>query len=418
MNIFKALSVAYDLFKGVDDNRYYDSLLNYGTSFSFDAYDQEKAISKGYANNADLYSIVRKITTSASSIELQLFNYLPNGEKELITDGELYDLTTQPNRLQTFPEYLEEALLYLLLNGNTYTLGTKSLGFGDAFREINVLSAPYVDIITGDRFEPIKGYQYNDIKTQSFSFDEVMHVKYPNPKGNATDRLYGLSPLQAGNKALQSSNNTYEANANIITNHGTSGILTSDSERSMTKEEGLAVQEAWDNKQRNPAKFGRTLTTSAKLRFLQMGMSPSDLKLLENGTMTMRSLCNIYQVPSQLFNDVAGTTFNNMDAAKKSLYTEAVIPNMNLFLTNFNNWFIDSWSKKEGKDYSLEMNLESVPVLQDDQKSEAEKDKLVADTIINILNSPTSNETKVQVLVYSIGMSEDEATLIVGNENN
>jgi len=127
-------------------------------------------------------------------------------------------------------------------------------------------------------------------------------------------------------------------------------------------------------------------------------------------------MCNIYSVPSQLFNDVSGTTFNNMAAAKKSLYTEAVLPNLELWLKNFNNWFVYSWSKAENKNYCVKANLESIEVLQADQKLEAEKDKIVTETIMNVLNSQVSTESKVQSLIYGIGMSEEEARLIVGTE--
>ena len=54
--------------------------------------------------------------------------------------------------------------------------------------------------------------------------------------------------------------------------------------------------------------------------------------------------------------------------------------------------------------------------MQADQKLEAEKDKLVTETITNVLNSNVSNETKIQTLIYGIGMNEEEARLIVGTE--
>jgi HK97 family phage portal protein len=273
-----------------------------------------------------------------------------------------------------------------------------------------------MEIEGGDMANPIKAYWYNEMYNTKFEADDIMHVRYANPKGEGADRLYGLSPLQAGNNALQSSNNTYDAKGNIIKNHGVSGILTSNSERSMKPEEGAAIQSAWEAKNSNPKKFGRTLVTSAELQFIQMGLSPTDLQLIENGVIDLRTLCNIYSVPSQLFNDVSGTTFNNMLEAKKSLYTESVLPNLNLWLSNFNNWFVNSWSIAENKNYCVEANTSGVEALQKDQREEAEKDKVITETITNVLNSPVSNESKVQTLIYGIGMNEEEARLIVGTE--
>jgi len=420
MNVIQRLALKaasnLGLFKGINDNPYYQTFQISG-GFKFDDFNQEEVIRKGYAGNADLYSIVRKISTTASDIPLDLYEINREGEKELVTDGELYDLLKQPNRLQTMPEFIEESLLFLLLSGNAYNVGYKSLGMGDVFREVNVLSSQYVTIETGGMADPIKAYWYQDINNLKFDTDEVIHTRYPNPKGDATDRVYGLSPLEAGSNALQSSNNTYDAKGNIIKNHGVSGILTNNSERSLRREDAESMQNAWDRLSKNPKTYGRTLVTSAAVDFIQMGLSPTDLQLIESGIIDLRTLCNIYSVPSQLFNDVSGTTFNNMAAAKKSLYTEAVLPNLNLWLQNFNNWFIDSWSKYENKNYCLEANTSGIEVLQADQKLEAEKDKVKMEGINTVLNMPISSEAKSLILVQDYGYSEEEANILTTSQN-
>jgi len=420
MNVIQRLALKaasnLGLFKGINDNPYYQTFQVSG-GFRFDDFNQEEVIKKGYAGNADLYSIVRKISSTASDIPLDLYEINREGEKELVTEGELYDLLQQPNRLQTMSEFIEESLLFLLLSGNAYNVGYKSLGMGDVFREVNVLSSQYVTIETGGMTDPIKAYWYQDINNLKFDTDEVMHTKYPNPKGDATDRVYGLSPLEAGSNALQSSNNTQEARGSVAKNMGANGIISAGSERSFTKEQGEEMQSKWDAKVGNLSKFGRNLVTSANINYTQLGFDPQRLQLVESGIIDMRSLCNIYSVPSQLFNDVSGTTYNNMAAAKKSLYTEAVLPNLNLWLQNFNNWFIDSWSKYENKNYCLEANTSGIEVLQADQKLEAEKDKVKMEGINTVLNMPISSEAKSLILVQDYGYSEEEANILTTSQN-
>jgi len=419
MNILQRLAIKAASLTGafdkIDDNKAYQSY-QYTGGFSFSNFDDEYIINKGYAGNADLYAIINKISQTAANVPLDLYEIKKDGEEEIVKNGELYNLLKQPNRLQTIDEFVQESLMFLLLTGNAYTAGYRSLGVGDQIRELNNLPSQFMEIEGGDMSNPIKKYWFKEIYNLEFDVKDIMHVRYPNPKGEGVDRLYGLSPLQAGNNALQSSNNTYDAKGNIIKNHGISGILTSNSERGLTKEQGESMQEAWDAKNNNPKKFGRTLVTSAQMQFIQMGMSSTDLQLIESGIIDLRTLCNIYSVPSQLFNDVSGTTFNNMAAAKKSLYTEAVIPNLNLWLNNLNNWFVASWSKADNKNYCVKPDLESIEVLQADQKIEAEKDKIVTETIMNVLNSQVSTESKIQSLIYGIGMNEETARLIVGNE--
>jgi HK97 family phage portal protein len=285
---------------------------------------------------------------------------------------------------------------------------------GDQIRELNNLPSQNMEIEAGDMADPIKAYWYREQYNTRYDFNDVMHTRYSNPK--SSDRLYGLSPLEAGNNALQSSNNTYEAKANIIKNSGVNGLISSGSERSMTKENADAMQDAWNAKNNDPKKFGRNLVTSAQVTFQQLGLSPDKLQLLEGSVQDLRSLCRIYGVDSKLFGDAQSSTHNNITSAKKSMYTDAVLPNLDLWLGNFNNWFINSWSVAENKNYCVEANTDSIEVLQVDQKLEAEKDKVVTDTMMSVLNSSVSTESKVQSLMYGIGMTEDEARIIVGTE--
>ena len=402
-------------FTNVNDNPFYSTFQTSG-GWNFQEFDSTKVIDEGYAKNADLYSIVRKISSSAATIPLKLYDIKSDGEKELIESGELYDLIQQPNRIQTFTEFLDESMIYLLLSGNNYITGFKSMGFGEVFRELNVLPSNFVTINSGGINEPIKSYVYQDNYNVEYEANDVMQVKYPNPKGSGSDRLYGLSPMEAGNMALQSSNNIYDAKGNIIKNTGVNGLISSNSERSYTKEQADEMQSKWDAKNGDPSKYGRNLVTSAQVNYTQLGLSPDKLQLLEGSLSDLRAMCRVYSVDSKLFGDTAASTYNNMQEAKKGMYTDAVLPNLDLWLKSFNNWFIADWSKHDNKNYCLEADTSSIEVLQSNQKEEADKDKVIADTIINVLNSQTSTETKVQTLMYSIGMNEEEARLIVGTE--
>ena len=149
-----------------------------------------------------------------------------------------------------------------------------------------------------------------------------------------------------------------------------------------------------------------------------MGMSLTDLKLIENGVEDLRTICRIYNAPSQLFNDVAGTTFNNMNEAQKSFYNKAVLPNLDLWLRSFNNWFISDWSKHDNKNYSYERDTSGIEVLQADQKLEAEKDKIKMEGVNTVLSMPISDEGKSLLLQNEYGYSEEEANIISTNTNS
>lgn len=399
-------------FDKIKDNPFYQSY-NIRSGWQFSDFSTQMAIEKGYAGNADLYAIVKKIASTAAYVPLCLYEYQKDGEKIKIDEGELYELIQQPNRFQSINEFIEESITFLLLSGNTYIHGYKSEGFGNQIRELNVLPSQYITIEGGGMIDPIKKYWYEELYSLSFEPDQIMHVKYPNPKGEGVERLYGLSPLEAGNYALQSSNNVYEAKGNIIKNQGVSGILTNRSERSLRKEDVESMQEKWEELNSNTKKFGRTLTTSANLDFLQLGLSPEHLQLLEMGVFDLRSLCRIYSIDAKLFGDEAASTYNNMLDARKAMYTDAILPNLNLWLNKFNNFFIKSWAMNDKKDYWLEADTSEIEVLQSDQKLEAEKDKIRMEGVKLIIEMAASTEAKVQLLVSEYGFTEQDAEALV-----
>ena len=427
MNVLQNLTLkAADylgLFKGLDNNPFYSTHLS-NNGWKFSSFNETEAIENGYAKNADLYSIIKKISSSASTIPLKLYDINADGEKELVTEGELFDLLQQPNRMQSIEEFVNESMTYLLLSGNNYVSGHKSMGFGDVFRELNVLPSNYVTIETGGIDNPIKSYNYLDTYNITFDYKDVMQVRYSNPSANGADRLYGLSPLSPANFALQSSNNIYEAKGSIVKNNGINALVSSGNERGMRPEEAQEMQDVWETKNSNPSKFGRNIFTTANVNVANLGLSPDKLQLLEGSIQDLRAMCRVYAVDPKLFGDVAASTYNNMLESKKAMYVDSVLPNLNLWLKSFNNWFIADWSKHDNKNYCLEADTSSIEALQQDQKVEADKDKVIADTITSVLNTNVSVESKVQTLIYSIGMSEEEARLIVGepieepNEND
>ena len=81
------------------------------------------------------------------------------------------------------------------------------------------------------------------------------------------------------------------------------------------------------------------LIAGAKLGWVNMGLSPVDLQLLESEKITLRELCNVYGVNSALFNDPDNKTYNNMKEAKKEMLTQVVLPELVLIRDAFNRFF-------------------------------------------------------------------------------
>ena len=104
-----------------------------------------------------------------------------------------------------------------------------------------------------------------------------------------------------------------------------------------------------------------------------MGLSPSDLQLLDQGIISLRALCNAYHVDSSLFNDPANKTFNNRKEAEKSFWSEAVIPEMIKTMNGLNNWLMPSISEFENRNLRLRFDTSKIEALQQDRSLVADR---------------------------------------------
>lgn len=210
----------------------------------------------------------------------------------------------------------------------------------------------------------------------------------------------------------------------MVKNQGIRGLISSNSDRVMKPEEAKLMQSKFDKEHLGIKNFAKTNITSASVTYTQMGLSASDLKLIESGVLTDRQLCNAFGVSSRLFNDPANSTFNNVKEARKDMYTNAVVPALNKLLEDINREWLKQWSEKDNKNYSLQLDTSSVEALQADQKEEADKDKAEMEGVNVILNMPITKEGKSVLLVDTYGYSKEKADavskpspILTSNEN-
>jgi len=129
----------------------------------------------------------------------------------------------------------------------------------------------------------------------------------------------------------------------------------------LTEEQQDMLEHRW--KRKTGAKNrGVPLFSEVPLKWQQVGMSPADLNIIESDKMDLRTLCNIYHVPSELFNDASNKTYSNTKEAGSAVYTNAVLPQLNQFRDSFNNFVYSRYGGQIYVDYDASMISE----LQDD----------------------------------------------------
>lgn len=376
---------------------------------------------QGYAKSSDIYSIVRKITNNAKTVPWVLKKQ--TGEDiEVINSGELYDIIQNPNPNQSRSEYTEQGLNQLLIGGNVFFNSVVPVGF-KVPQETYLLHPQLTEIQTKQEGKFIKPNQYiYRINGSEFKIpaEEITHLKYCNPTDYGIQTLRGLSPLIAGTLSMVGITSNQTANASILENQATSGIISNEGEYTLTPDEQKAQQDILDKQLGNSTDFGQILQSTAKIKFIKLGLDPSQLKIIESKILMVRDLCNIWDVNSILFGDPAGSTYNNIIEAKKSLWTGPVKSSLESFVSYYEKEVVFKYNEKEfpsgNSRYFIDLDFSSIEELQVDKKEEAAKDKIVADGIKVIMEMPISSSAKMSLLVDQYGLTPTQAELIVTPE--
>lgn len=371
-------------------------------------------IQNSYERNSDVFALIRKIVDVSKSVPWIVEKKMPGGTWELVDDTPIHELMANPNKMKgyTWDDIEEQRLVYLLTSGNSYLIGTQAVGF-IGIQEVDVLPPFATTIKTNqDFFLPLIRYQFEmDRIKRTFEKEEVQHVKFFNPGYDTVNEgAYGLSLIKVAARAVQVSNDRWDADAALLQNRGAIGLVTDRSQKPMLKEESAQVQKDFDSQTAGPRRFGKIKVTNKDLRFIQMAMSSTDLQLVEKGVVNLRSMCNVFGLDSSLFNDPENKTYNNRLEAEKAMFTNVIMP-LSKKIATADTAFIARAFFPDGS-HRMRQDFSQIETLQKDKKAEADKDKVVIDGINVILQMRISTEGKVKLLVEEYGYTEEDARII------
>jgi len=421
----------YDRFKSLltknqqsTNEAYNRAVYNYlGNSLVWNPENDDTFINKGYRYNSTVYAIVNLITKAASTIPFTVYEIQSENDlaryKALTSSGfdasvmhkaqqlqknalveldhtELHELLKRPNPSQSYSSWIQEIIAFGKLTGNRYIFGiAPETGINKGkYKELYVLPSQNMEIHSGGIMEPVKSYTLSYNGTYKIPANEICHIKDFNPYYDGTgSHLYGMSPLHAGLRVLQSNNEAVSTGVKYLQNQMARGVLMSD-EGDLNEEQARMLKEKFKEQYQSTDSRGDVIITPKKLSWINFGLSTSDLSLIEQYNATIKDLCNIYSVPVQLLNNTESSTYNNMKEAKKALYQNAVIPELIKIREELNRWLTPTY----GQNLYIDFDFSVVPELQEEM-----------DKVVNQMSAAwwlTPNEKRAAM---SYGVDEDSA---------
>ena len=332
----------------------------------------------GYQSNDIVYSIVKLITDKAKLAPFHVYKIVDqtaakrykslmkqpdkienwNEVRQLhkkafeLYDGDsrLNELLKYPNEEDTWSDLIEQWCGFKLLTGNSFIYAKMIEGGANDGKpfELYALPAQYMAIIANvEVFPPTRvGYQLYYGKMWSFDTREILHDKYFNPYWTVTgNELYGQSPLMAAARTLTRSNEAKTASVASFQNGGPAGVLFMNDDRfdpTSGTQQAQALKKSISEKG-GASNYNSIAVSGYKVDWKQIGLSPVELNIIESEKWDMKSLCNIYGVPSQLLNDADNKTYNNQIEGEKALTLRCAIPLLDAITDNLNRKLHTDW---------------------------------------------------------------------------
>ena len=271
---------------------------------------------EGFASNAIGYRAVRMIAEAAASLPWLLYE----GERE-VSAHPLLDLLQKPNAGQPGREFTEQLYGFLLVAGNAYV---EKVELDGVARELYALRPDRVKAIASmngwaEAFEYSVNGQMIRIPREN-----LLHLKLFNPVND----FYGLSPLEAAQRAIDVHNAASAWNKAMLDNSArpSGALVYAAGDGQLTGEQFERLKQELEASYQGAANAGRPMVLEGGLDWKEMGYSPKDMEFIEAKNGAAREIALAFGVPPMLLGIPGDNTFANYMEANRSFWRQTVLP--------------------------------------------------------------------------------------------
>ena len=318
----------FDLFRRprAEAKSTYEALMFGASDAAWTRADYSSLASSGYAGNVYVYRSIEVLGRAVGGIDW----YASRPDGEPAPGNPLEVLWSRPNPEMASSQFLHACVAYLMLSGNAYVLRV-----GPDNRpplELYLLRPDLVRRVNGSGDVPVRYEYLTGQRSVVYGADQVLHLKTFNP----VDPTVGVSPLAAARYSLDANNSAKRWNVGLLQNATRpSGVLSLEGNLTPDQREHLQEQLERRLQGRNAA---RPLVLEGGMSWQQIGLDAGEVSWLEGMRMSAREIALAFGVPPVLLGDADQATYSNYQTARRSLYTETVLPMMDWLSGEFNRF--------------------------------------------------------------------------------
>jgi HK97 family phage portal protein len=390
-------------------NIYNEAFFSYvGAGFTSYDVDNKTYLNKGYNHNPDVFACITQMATKTVSVPYEVkvvsdkksynklknfhkatsgnFDFLQqikkaNLERKSYQEVDLPFPMEQPNETQTWSDIWALYKTYMKLTGNCYfyLLSPEEGANAGVPIQLYVLPAHLMQIILKpkanmlttenpiDHYVLIEGNTYIEFKSK-----DVIHIKYSNPNFDLTgSHLYGMSPLRAALRNINSSNSAIDLNVKTLQNGGAFGFIHGKG-TPLTTDQATSLKERLLEMDASPERLSRIAGASGELAFTRISLTTDELKPFEYLKFDTKAICNVLNWPDELLNNDGKATLGNTDTtqARKQAITDNILPDLVLLQDSLNKNFITKFKGYENA--VIEWDIDDLPEMQEDMSKKME----------------------------------------------
>jgi HK97 family phage portal protein len=300
------------------------------------------------------------------------------GEQEIETHP-LKDLIRRPNPNETWADFMQRLVGYLLVSGNAYI---EAVAVDETLHEIHLLRPDRVQVVPGADGWP-EAFDYSvagrTVRIAGEAVDgvrAVLHIKLFHP---ANDH-YGLSPLEAAASAIDLHNTAARWNKALLDNSArpSGAIVYTARDGNLTGEQIERLKTELEAGFQGAANAGRPLLLEGGLDWKAMSLSPKDMDFIEARHVASREIALALGVPPMLLGIPGDNTYSNLAEAQRSFWRTTVLPMVDRIAAQLSNWLAPAYlsdaamireAPQTNPAPELRPNLDNLPVFASEREA-------------------------------------------------
>ncbi len=334
-----------------------------------------------YSQLQPVFDAVDRIVTEFSSIRPTVIN---TETKEFLPDHPILELLKEPNAFDTCDLFLKTLATDFLVTGNAFFTATGPVQLKPL--EIFNIRPQTVSVLTSDALK-VKSYQISDWDLQiiykftnvfkefgstaaeklgEFRYyrdrsSEFFHFKDVNRLDSlTTNRHFGMNRISPLFFEADQYKESSMHNLSILKRAGrSSGILSS--KESLTEDQREHLQKSFNDLYTGSENAGRALLIDGAIEWTDLMKNNRDMDFLELKKGNVVAIYNTYRVPLPLV-IAEQMTLANMEAARLSLYENAVIPLTKFLYSKITRALMPRYEKSENLE--LTFSIFDIPALE------------------------------------------------------